>query len=118
MVRKKNVTTKAQIFSPAEQRAARSERIRVSDAEPYGWMAHSEADHEHSYHLFRDPSTKRLVCTCADFIFRGDNPAYECKHVSAVLKYIARQYLALEYDPQRHRERISSEPHRTIRPAA
>jgi hypothetical protein len=43
-----------------------------------------------------------LVCTCADFIYRGDaEPHYECKHVSAALKYIARQYLARDYDPHR-----------------
>jgi hypothetical protein len=93
--------TKTETFSPAEQRAARSERIQVRDAEPYGWIAFSEADTAHNYHLFRNPETKRLVCTCADFIYRGDAaPDYECKHVSATLKYIARQYLAHEYDPR------------------
>ncbi|MDQ3755582.1 MAG: hypothetical protein M3371_12730 [Acidobacteriota bacterium] len=89
-------------FTPAEQRAARSERIEVSDAEPYGWIAFSESDDQQHYHLFREPETKRLVCTCADFIYRGDaEPPYECKHISATLKYIARQYLRHEYDPQR-----------------
>lgn len=88
-------------FTPAEQRAARSERINVGDAEPYGWMAHSESSEEESYHLFRNPDSKRLVCTCADFIFRGDADAsYECKHVSAVLKFIGRRYLASEYNPR------------------
>lgn len=89
-------------FSPAEQRAARSERIEVRDAEPYGWIAFSESGAEQNYHLFRNPETKRLVCTCADFIYRGDHDAlYECKHVSATLKYVARQYLARDYDPRR-----------------
>jgi hypothetical protein len=88
-------------FTPAEQRAARSERIEVRDAEPYGWIAFSESGVEQGYHLFRNPETLRLACTCADFIYRGDQePHYECKHVSATLKYIARQYLAREYDPQ------------------
>ena len=99
------MTTKKQTkvtFTSAEQRAARSERIQVRDAEPYGWIAFSEADSAHSYHLFRNPETRRLVCTCADYIYRGEaEPHYECKHISATLKYIARQYLALEYDPQR-----------------
>ncbi|HYX40883.1 MAG TPA: hypothetical protein VE821_04260 [Pyrinomonadaceae bacterium] len=99
------MTTKKQTkvtFTPAEQRAARSERIQVRDAEPYGWIAFSEADSRHNYHLFRNPETRRLVCTCADYIYRGEaEPHYECKHISATLKYIARQYLALEYDPQR-----------------
>lgn len=95
-------TLKAQTFTPAEQRAARSERVVVTDAEPYGWMAYSEANSEQSYHLFRNPESKRLVCTCADFIFRGDaDPTYECKHVSAVLKFIARRYLRHEYEPSR-----------------
>jgi hypothetical protein len=95
-----------EIFTPAEQRSARSERIDVRDADPYGWIAFSESGaDEQSYHLFRNPETKRLVCTCADFIYRGDHePAYECKHVSAALKYIARQYLAREYDPRRQNE--------------
>ena len=98
----KKLTTKLETFTPAEQRAARSERIIVRDAEPYGWMAHSEANPTQTYHLFRNPESKRLVCTCADFIFRGDaDPSYECKHVSAALKFIARSYLRNEYDPRR-----------------
>jgi hypothetical protein len=36
-----------------------------------------------------------------DFVFRGNaEPGYECKHVSAVLKYLGRRYLAEYYDPQ------------------
>ncbi|MDT7540696.1 MAG: hypothetical protein QOE33_600 [Acidobacteriota bacterium] len=90
-----------EIFTPAEQRAARSERIEVRDAEPYGWIAFSESEAEQGYHLFVNPETKRLVCTCADFIYRGDHdPTYECKHVSATLKYVARQYLTRDYDPR------------------
>lgn len=104
----KKQTTKAQIFSAAEQRAARSERIEVRDAEPYGWIAFSESGTEQNYHLFRDPETKRLACTCADFIYRGDaEPRYECKHVSATLKYIARQYLEREYAPHQQYYRTS-----------
>jgi hypothetical protein len=87
-----------EIFTPAEQRAARSERIDVRDADPYGWIAFSESGVEQGYHLFVNPETKRLVCTCADFIYRGDHDQhYECKHVSATLKYVARQYLARDY---------------------
>jgi hypothetical protein len=89
---------KVHVFTAAEQRAARSERIRVFEAEPYGWIAHSETGGERDYHLFRDPETKHLACTCADFIYRGNaEPGFECKHVSAVLKFIARWYLAHEY---------------------
>jgi hypothetical protein len=115
----KKQATKAQIFSAAEQRAARSERIEVRDAEPYGWIAFSESGTEQNYHLFRDPESKRLVCTCADFIYRGDaEPRYECKHVSAALKYIARQYLERDYDPQRQYTRSKSEAARDERRAA
>ncbi len=112
-------TTKGQIFSAAEQRAARSERIEVRDAEPYGWIAFSESGAEQNYHLFRNPETRRLACTCADFIYRGDaEPRYECKHVSATLKYIARQYLEREYDPQRQYARTVAEARRGDRRAA
>ncbi len=99
---KKSVKAKrAESFSPAEQRAARSERIKVTEAEPYGWIAFSASDAKCVYHLFCDPETKHLACTCADFIFHGNAElGYECKHVSAVLKFIARRYLALEYDSQ------------------
>ena len=89
-------------FSPAEKRAARSERIKVAEASPYGWIAHSESGSEQDYRLYCDPAAKRLVCTCADFIFNGNGePGFECKHVSAVLKFIAREYLRREYDPLR-----------------
>lgn len=104
MKRVKKEIAKA-IFTAAEQRAARSERIKVFEAEPYGWMARSEAEDGQLYHLFRDPETKHLACTCADFVFRGNaEPGFECKHVSAVLKYIARNYLAHEYDPRRQQQ--------------
>lgn len=104
MTTKKREATKREAFSPAEQRAARSERILVSEAEPYGWMARSESGAEADYHLFCEPQTRRLACTCADFIFRGNaEPGYECKHVSAVLKFIARRYLATEYVAERRR---------------
>src|SRR5215210_6189203 len=107
----KKQNTKTQIFSAAEQRAARSERIEVRDAEPYGWIAFSESGtvEQNNYHLFRNPETKRLVCTCADFIYRGDaEPRYECKHISATLKYIARQYLERDYDPQQQYARAAA----------
>ena len=101
---KKSQTIKKDVFSPAEVRAARSSRIQVREAEPYGWIAYSESDPAQSYHLFRDPHARRLVCTCADFIFRGEaEPNFECKHVSAALKFIGRLYLAHEYDP-RHQQ--------------
>ncbi len=95
-------------FSPAEQRAARSERVKVSEAEPFGWIAFSESGSERNYRLYRNPETKQLVCTCADYIFRGnDDPFFECKHVTATLKFIARRYLALEYNPERQRRQAA-----------
>ncbi len=102
METKKKKATKVEAFTPAEQRAARAARIKVSEAEPYGWMARSESAQGETYHLFCHPETKRLVCTCADFIFRGDaEPGYECKHVAATLMRIGRRYLEEEYDPRR-----------------
>jgi hypothetical protein len=94
---KKKPAVKISTFTPAEERAARSARIEVDEAEPYGWMARSESGAEQDYHLFREPRTKRLACTCADFVFRGNaEPGYECKHVTAVLMYIGRRYLTEE----------------------
>ena len=99
---KKGSTGAVVQFSPAEKRAARSERIKVAEASPYGWIAHSESGGEQDYRLYCDPAARRLVCTCADFIFNGNGePGFECKHVSAVLKFIAREYLRHEYDPLR-----------------
>ena len=104
----KKRTEKVQDFSPAEQRSARAERVKVFEAEPYGWIAQSESGVERGYHLFRDPDTRALACTCADFIFRGNaEPGYECKHVAAVLKFIGRQYLKFEYDPRRQMARVA-----------
>ena len=103
----KKQTVKIENFTPAEQRAARSERIEVSDAEPYGWIARSESGESQDYHLFCDPETRRLACTCGDFIFRGGTDAYECKHVVATLKFIARQYLMNQYEPERQRVRAA-----------
>ncbi len=98
-MKSKKQSAELQSFSPAEQRAAKAERVQVTEAEPYGWVAESETKQE-SYVLYADPYTKRLVCTCADFIYRGkDDPRYECKHVSAVLKFLGRWYLVHEYDP-------------------
>jgi hypothetical protein len=89
------------LYSPAEKRAARAERVQVTEAEPYGWVAASEMGRE-KYILYADPFHKRLVCTCADFIYRSkDGSPYECKHVTAVLKFIGRWYLTNEYDPQK-----------------
>jgi hypothetical protein len=111
---KKSDRAKVHAFTPAEQRAARSERVRVFEAEPYGWIARSEQsaeagpqqNSERDYHLYCDPDTRHLACTCADFIYRGNaEPGFECKHVSAVLKFIARRYLASEYDPRRQEQR-------------
>ena len=71
-------------------------------------MARSESGAEQAYHLYREPRTKQLACTCADFVFRGNaEPGYECKHVSAVLKFIARWYLANEYDPAHQMARVA-----------
>jgi hypothetical protein len=119
---KKKSTIKEQTFTPAEQRAARSERVVVEEAEPYGWMARSDSgDAQQEYHLFCDPETRHLACTCGDFIFRGNADfGYECKHVVATLKFIARQYLSNQYDPQRQRARASAPAvtqHRSVRPA-
>ncbi|HEY0079682.1 MAG TPA: hypothetical protein VGB73_13795 [Pyrinomonadaceae bacterium] len=105
MTSKKTQAGKIHSFTPAEERAARSERVRVYEAEPYGWIAFTEAHEERQYHLFLDPETRHLACTCADFIYRGNaESGYECKHVSAVLKFIARCYLAEEYDPRRQQQ--------------
>jgi hypothetical protein len=77
-------------FTAAEQRAARAERVSVTEAEPYGWIAVSESGKE-TYILYSSP-----------YIYRGkDDSAYECKHISAVLKYIGRWYLVHDYDPLR-----------------
>src|SRR5918996_1015522 len=108
MTIKKKAVARISNFTPAEERAARSERIEVNEAEPYGWMARSESGAEQDYHLFCEPRTRRLACTCADFVFRGNaEPGYECKHVAAVLKFIARQYLKFEYDPRRQMSRVA-----------
>ena len=105
---KKRAAGKVQQFTPAEQRSARAERVKVFEAEPYGWIAQSESGVEAGYHLFCDPETKALACTCADFIFRGNaETGFECKHVAAVLKYLGRQYLRHDYDPRRQRARAA-----------
>jgi hypothetical protein len=94
-------------LSPAEERAARAERIVVVEADPYGWIAVSESGAEY-YHLYLEPHARRLVCTCGDFIYRGNaEPGFECKHISAVLKFIARCYLATEYSPSSRRPRVA-----------
>ncbi|MDT5159174.1 MAG: hypothetical protein QOC99_2582 [Acidobacteriota bacterium] len=99
---------KPEVFTPAEQRSARADRVKVFEAEPYGWIAQSESGVERGYHLFRDPDTRALACTCADFIFRGNaETGYECKHVAAVLKFIGREYLKFEYDPRRQMARVA-----------
>lgn len=98
------MTANLKALSPAERRAVRAVGIYVEDAEPYGWMARSEESLEQIYHLYCDPETHHLVCTCADFVFRGDFVSgYECKHISAALKHIARQYLATAYEPREQR---------------
>lgn len=101
MLNRKRSAFDSKPLSPSERRAVRAEHIRVEDADPYGWMAYSEANTDQAYHLFCEPETCRLICTCADFIFRGDvEQSYECKHVSATLKFIARSYLATSYNAQ------------------
>jgi hypothetical protein len=108
MTTKKRQLVKGEDFSPAEQRAARSERILVSEAEPYGWIARSESGAEADYHLFCEPESRHLACTCADFIYRGNaEPGFECKHVVATLKFIARWYLSNEYDPRKQYARVA-----------
>lgn len=108
MSAKKKETATIHEFSAAERRAARSERIKVFEAEPYGWIARSESGVERDYHLFCEPETRHLACTCADFIYRGNaEPGFECKHVSAVLKFIGRLYLASEYDSRRQSARVA-----------
>lgn len=108
MTEKKRQTIKVHQFSQAEQRAARAERIEVYEAEPYGWIARSEGDNGQLYHLFCEPESKHLACTCADFIYRGNaEPGFECKHIVATLKFIARWYLAHEYDPKKQYARVA-----------
>jgi len=103
---KKRRAGRVEEFTAAEQRSARAERVKVFEAEPYGWIAQSESGAERGYHLFRDPETRTLACTCADFIFRGNaEPGFECKHVSAVLKYLGRQHLRFFYDPRQQEQR-------------
>lgn len=108
MTTKKKTMSRPHIFSPAEQRAARGARIKVREAEPYGWIAYSESSTEQAYHLFCDPATKHLACTCADFIYRGNaEPGFECKHVTAVLMFIARCFLLYEYESPQHMVRAA-----------
>ena len=52
---KKSSAAKVYAFSPAEKRAAKSERIKVAEAEPYGWIAHSESGSEQDYRIYCDP---------------------------------------------------------------
>src|ERR1043165_8807743 len=95
----RKTTGKPREFTPAEQRSARAERIKVFEAEPYGWIAQSESGVERGYPLFRDPDPRPLAFTCPDFIFRGNaEPGYECKHVAAVLKFGGPQFLRFEDD--------------------
>lgn len=96
----KKPTRRAPVFTRLEERAARGIRIRVEDAEPFGWFAHSEGGGE-PYHLFLNPENRALQCTCADACFRGDEIGNQCKHSIAVLLHVARTYLRQEYDPQR-----------------
>src|SRR4051794_36708134 len=87
-----------QNLTPEERRAVRAERLSVREAEPYGWICSSGSDDGNVYHLFVDPDTKTLSCICADFIFRGNGDSrYECKHVSAVLKFVGRLAIQSDY---------------------
>ena len=101
-------TAKIHDFTPAERRAARAEGVSVYEAEPYGWIARTADGDERGYHLFCDPETRHLACTCADFVFRGNaDSGYECKHVVATLRFIARRYLATQYDPFKQSARVA-----------
>ena len=88
-------------FTPAEQRLARSHRIRIEEAEPCGWYAFSEHEGE-PYYIFADPQAEnQLVCSCPDFLYRGDaQPGFCCKHIAACLRFIATQYLKHQYTPR------------------
>lgn len=103
---KKKAAARPETFTGTEQRAARSQRVHVSEAEPYGWIATSGGGDAESYTLYADPTTHKLVCVCADYIFRGkEEPGYQCKHVVATMLFIARTYLENDYDPEKQRAR-------------
>lgn len=102
----KKAAARSESFTGTELRAARSQRVLVSEAEPYGWIATSEGDEAESYTLYAEPTTRKLVCVCGDYIFRGkEQPGYKCKHVVATLLFIAGTYLENEYDAERQRAR-------------
>lgn len=102
---KQKAAKKAPAFTPIEQRAARARRIRVEPADPYGWFAHSERGGQ-PYHLYLDPDSKRLQCVCADFVFRGEDNDHTCKHVFAVLLFVATEYLKNEYTPETQSQQL------------
>lgn len=106
-------------FTPVEQRAARARRIRVEPAEPYGWFAFSSQPTQQPYHLFVNPETRTLTCTCADFIFRAEDIDHACKHVIAVMLHVAAEYLKNEYMPERQQaaQQPTRRPHRLPRAA-
>ncbi len=95
-----------ELFSEAEKRAARSERITVCEAFPFGWLAQSESREGSSYRVFCEPTSRLLVCDCADFTFRGGGePGANCKHTIAVTRFIGAQYLSREYSARGQFER-------------
>jgi hypothetical protein len=84
------------VFTSIEERAARAKRIQIEEAEPHGWIAHSESGDAFHY-LYYSKTDQRLVCTCADYIFRGEEINHQCKHVLATLLFIAEKYLMDQY---------------------
>ena len=94
-------------FTPAEQRLARSHRIRIEEAEPCGWFACSEHERE-PYYIFADPQAEhQLICACPDFLYHGDaQPGFTCKHIAACLRFIALQYLKHQYTPRKKLDRL------------
>lgn len=79
-------------LSATELRSARSERIEVRELSGGGYVASSELNPSEPYLIYTEPKEKRLTCTCGDYVFRGnDDPAFECKHILAVLKFIGRK---------------------------
>lgn len=87
--------SRVESFTPAEQRAARAARIYVTEAEPEGWLAHSEGGVDEPYWVHAEPPpSNRLSCECADFTFRAHkDPGLKCKHIVAVILYCGNLYI-------------------------
>lgn len=93
--RTKKPSARVDTFTPAEQRAARASRIYVTEADPEGWLAHSEGGADEPYWVHADPPpSNRLTCECADFTFRAHKtPGFRCKHILAVILYCGNLYI-------------------------